>query len=102
MCSRPWGHRVRHNWGELNWTDPSQTILKKLEDGTLPNSFYKANDSKARQRYYQKMEKKKKRKLQVIIFDAHKCKYFQENISKLNPIIKSYYDDQVEFIPESQ
>ena len=49
-----------------------------------------------------KWKKKKKRKLQVIIFDAHKCKYFQENISKLNPIIKSYYDDQVEFIPESQ
>ena len=48
------------------------------------------------------MEKKKKRKLQVIIFDEHKCKYFQQNISKLNPIIKSYYDDQVEFIPESQ
>ena len=47
-----------------------------------------------------KKEKEKERKLQAIIFDEHKCKYFQQNICKLNPIIKRH--DQAGFSPQSQ
>ena len=56
------------------------TILKFFqkaeEEGTLPNSFYKARN--ARQRHY------KKRKLQANIPDKDRCKNPQQNNSKPN------------------
>ena len=59
---------------------------KIAEDGTLPNSFYKAtitltpktNPKKDTQRQY------KKRKLQANITDEHTCKNPQQNYSKQN------------------
>ena len=76
-------------------------ILLKLfqkiaEEGTLPNSFYKA--TKTRQRLH------KKRKLQANITDEHRCKNPQQSFGKQNSanIEKLIHHDQVGFIPGMQ
>ena len=54
---------------------------KRAEEGTLPNSFYKASITlipKTRQRQH------KKRKLQANVTDEHRCKNPQQNFSKQN------------------
>ena len=57
---------------------------KIAEEGTLPNSFYKANITVMPK---PDKEKTKKRKLQASITDEHTCKNPQQNISKPNPAV---------------
>ena len=54
---------------------------KSAEEGTLPNSFYKATTT-----LIPKSDKDttKKRKLQANITDEHRCKSPQQNFSKQN------------------
>ena len=61
------------------------TLLKRFqkiaEEGTLPNSFYKANITVMPK---PDKDKTKKRKLQASITDEHRCKNPQQNFSKQN------------------
>ena len=54
---------------------------KIAEEGTLPNSFYKANITVMPK---PDKDKTKKRKLQASITDEHRCKNPQQNFSKQN------------------
>ena len=79
-------------------------ILLKLfqkiaEEGTLPNSFYKATIT-----LIPKSDKDntQKRKLQANIADEHRCKNPQQNFSNQQHIKKLMYHDQVVFIPGMQ
>jgi len=51
----------------------------KEEEETFPKTIYEANITE-----YQNQRKHQKRKLQTNIFNEHKCKNSQENISKPN------------------
>ena len=71
---------------------------KSAEEGTLPNSFYKATTT-----LIPKSDKDttKKRKLQANITDEHRCKNPQQNFSKQNSAThqKVHTPYQVGFIP---
>ena len=80
-------------------------ILLKLfqkiaEEGTLPNSFYKATVAlipKTRQR------KHTEKKLQANITDEHRCKNLQQNFNRVQQHIKRLtHHDQVGFITGMQ
>ena len=74
---------------------------KTAEEGTLPNSFYKATIT-----LIPKPDKDntQKGKLQANSMDEHRCKNPQQNVSKKiqQHITKLIRHDQVGFIPEMQ
>ena len=74
---------------------------KSAEEGTLPNSFYKATTT-----LIPKSDKDttKKRKLQANITDEHRCKNPQQNFSKKNSATyqKAHTPYQLGFLPGMQ
>ena len=81
-------------------------ILLKLfqkigEEGTLPNSFYKATITTIPK---PDKDKPQKRKLQANITDEHRCKNPQQNFSKQCSATyqKTIYHNQAGFIPGMQ
>ena len=77
-------------------------LFQKIgEEGTLPNSFYKATITTIPK---PDKDKPQKRKLQANITDEHRCKNPQQNFSKQCSATyqKTIYHNQAGFIPGMQ